>query len=158
MRNIYAKFCVILLLLSNTSHAIEDSLLKSIEISASGNRFQAERLKIAAENLANDNSTSDKPGGKPYQRKVVYATNIYNKKLKTRLVKVKKFGVDNTPFKVKYDPNHSAADKEGYVKLPNVDKIIEKADSIEAQRSYEANLSMIETSRSMLEKTIDAMR
>lgn len=147
-----------LLLLSTNAVALEDSLMKSIEVSASGSKFQSERLKIAAENLANEDSVSNQPGGNPYRRKVVFAKNAYDKKTKTRLVKVKKYGYDKRPFKIKYDPSHPASDENGYVKLPNVDKIIEKADATEAQRTYEANLGMIEVSKQMINKTIDAMR
>ncbi len=149
----------IILGLTVKSFALEDSMFKSIEVSASGNKFQAERMKIAAENLANEDSVSMNPGGDPYRRKVIYAKNAYDKRLKTRLVKVKKYDYDRkTPLKMKYDPNHPGADENGYVKLPNVDKMIEKADAGEAQRSYEANLGMIEVSRQMINKTIDAMR
>lgn len=150
---------LILLGLSMRVFALEDSMLKSIEVSASGNKFQAERVKIAAENLANEDSVSMNPGGEPYRRKVIYAKNSYDRKLKTRLVKVKKYDHDRkTPLKMKYDPNHPGADENGYVKLPNVDKMIEKADANEAQRSYEANLGMIEVSKQMINKTIEAMR
>ncbi|MDX2050527.1 MAG: flagellar basal body rod protein FlgC [Rickettsiaceae bacterium] len=141
-----------------SAHAIEDGLLKAIEISGHGNKFQAERLKIAAENLANEDSTSTKPGGNPYKRKVIFAKNIYDKDKKTRLVKIKKYGYDKSDFKLKYDPSHPGANEAGYVKLPNVSKIIEKADATEAQRSYEANLGMIEISKQMIDKTLDLMR
>ena len=138
--------------------ATEDNLLKSIDISAHGSKFQTERLKIAAENLANEDSVASTPGGDPYRRKVVFAKNHFDKRLKTRVVKVKKYAHDKSPFKIKYDPNHPAADINGYVKLPNIDKIIEKADASEAQRSFEANLSMIEVSKQMINKTLEAMR
>ncbi len=75
-------FLLIILLFSQASFGLEDSLMKSLEISASGNRFQSERIKIAAENLANEESTSSQPGGNPYRRKVVFAKSVYNKKLK----------------------------------------------------------------------------
>ncbi len=150
---------VVLLGLSMRVFALEDSMLKSIEVSASGNKFQAERIKIPAENLANEDSVSMNPGGEPYRRKVIYAKNSYDRKLKTRLVKVKKYDHDRkAPLKMKYDPNHPGADENGYLKLPNVDKMIEKADANEAQRSYEANLGMIEVSKQMINKTIEAMR
>ncbi|MDX1923917.1 MAG: flagellar basal body rod protein FlgC [Rickettsiaceae bacterium] len=151
-------FLVFLVFFASNSLALDDNLLKSIEISAHGNRFQSERLKIASENLANEDSTSTQPGGSPYQRKVVFAKNVYDKKVKAKLVRVRKYDYDKRPFKIKYDPYHPAADEEGYVKLPNVEKIIEKADAMEAQRSYEANLGMIELSKQMIDRTIDAMR
>jgi flagellar basal-body rod protein FlgC len=149
---------LLFIIFSNNVLALEDNLLKSIEVSASGTKFQAERLKLAAENLANEDSVSTQPGGNPYRRKIVFAKNIYDKKLKTRLVKVKKYDFDKSPFKMKYDPNHPSADLNGYVKLPNVEKIIEKADATESQRSYEANLGMIDISKQLINKTIDSMR
>lgn len=149
---------VVTLLLPYISFAFEDSMMKSLEISAHGNKFQSERIKIAAENLANEDSVSSVAGGNPYRRKVVFSKNRYDKKLKTRLISVKKYGYDPKPFKLKYDPSHPAADANGYVKLPNVDKIIEKADANEAQRSYEANLGMFEVSKQMISKTIEAMK
>lgn len=135
-----------------------DSLMKSIEISAHGNKFQSERLKIIAENLANEDSVSMNPGGDPYRRRTIFAKNTYDRRLKTNLVKIRKYGEDKRPFKVKFDPYSPAATEEGYVKLPNVEKIIEKADAMEAQRSYEANLAIMQSSTQMIEKTIEAMR
>ena len=75
-----------------------------------------------------------------------------------QLVKVKEVGVDNTPFRVEYDPGHPAADKTGYVKLPNVNMMIEMADMREVNRSYEANLQIVKQVRSMLGMTIDLLK
>jgi flagellar basal-body rod protein FlgC len=116
-------------------------------------------MTVAAENLANESSTSINPGGDPYRRKILFATNRYDKKLGTNVVVVKKYDTDKkTPFELKYDPNHPAADLSGYVKLPNVMRDIERADVSEAQRTYEANLGVVEVSRSMIQKTIDAIK
>lgn len=142
----------------NTSFALEDNLQKAVEIAIHGGNFQAERLKIATENMANEHSTSFQPGGDPYRRKIVFARNNYNKKLKTNVLKVRKFDTDKSPFIMKYDPNHPAADLNGYVKLPNIHKEIERADASEAQRSYEANLSIIEMSKAMMQKTIEVIK
>jgi flagellar basal-body rod protein FlgC len=140
------------------SSGLEDNLKKSVEIAIHGGKFQAERLKIAAENLANEDSTSDRPGGDPYRRKILFAKNDYDKILKTRVVKAKKVDVDKSDFVMKYQPTHPAADLNGYVKYPNVQKEIERADASEAQRSYEANLNVIEMSRSMMQKTVEAIK
>lgn len=148
---------ILCFIISNAS-AMDDSLMKSIEVSAHGSKFQSERLKISAENLANENSVGTEPGEEPYRRKVIYGKNAYDKRLKTRLLRVGRYDYDNSPFKLKYDPNHPAADENGYIKLPNVSKIIERADASEAQRSFEANLSMIEVSKQMINKTLEAMR
>jgi len=138
--------------------AAKDSLQKSIEIATKGNEIQSERIKIAAENIANEHTTSNKPGGDPYRRKVVFVENKYDKKRQNNLLKVKKYGEDKSSFEMKYDPSHPSADANGYVKMPNVRKMIEMADASEAQRSYEANLGVIEMSRSMINKTLDVIR
>jgi flagellar basal-body rod protein FlgC len=73
-------------------------------------------------------------------------------------VQVGKIGVDPSDFRMKYDPGNPAADEKGYVKLPNVNSLIEMSDMREAQRSYEANLRAIEVARTMLQRTIDLIR
>ncbi|NRB10735.1 MAG: flagellar basal body rod protein FlgC [Rickettsiaceae bacterium] len=135
-----------------------DSLKQAVEISAHGNIFQAERFKVAAENLANKDSTSSTPGGIPYRRKVIFATNAYNKDIKANLLYVKKVDVDKSEFILRYDPNHPAANADGYVKYPNIIAEIERADAQEAQRSIEANLGVIEISNSLIQKTIEAIK
>ena len=147
-----------ILLCSRTALALEDDLKKSIEIAAHGTKFQSERMKVAAENMANEDSTSVRPGGDPYRRKIVIAKNTYDKNLKTNVLVTQKVGFDKSDFILKYDPSHPAADNEGYVKLPNVNRLIERADASEAQRSYEANLSIIEMSNSLMQKTVEAIR
>ncbi len=135
-----------------------DSLKQAIEISAHGNAFQSERLKVAAENLANKDSTSSTPGGDPYRRKVIFASNVYNKNIKTNLLHVKKVAVDKSEFILRYDTNHPAANAKGYVKYPNIIPEIERADAMEAQRAIEANLGVIEISNSLIQKTIEAIK
>ncbi len=157
-RFLFGALFASLMIFSNASFALEDNLQKSVEIAIHGSNFQAERLKIATENMANEFSTSFQPGGDPYRRKVVFAKNNYNKKLKTNVLRVRKFDTDKSPFIMKYDPNHPAADLNGYVKLPNIHKEIERADASEAQRSYEANLSIIEMSNAMMQKTIEVIK
>lgn len=143
---------------NNIIYALNDQLQQTIDIAAAGSRFQAERLKVAAENMANEESTSMQAGGNPYRRKIVFAKNKYNKQLKTNVITISKVGIDNSPFILKYSPNHPAADLNGYVKYPNIHKEIERADASEAQRGYEANLSVIEMSKSMMSKTIDVIK
>lgn len=146
-------------LFSLQSFAEGDALKKAIKVAEHGSKFQAQRLKVIAENLANEHTTSTTPGGDPYRRKRIHAKNNYDKKHATRLIKVKKYSEDTkTPFDLRYDPNHPAADLNGYVKYPNVSKEIERADSLEAERSYSANLSVIETVKSMQTKTLEILR
>lgn len=133
-------------------------LQTSIMISASGLRVQGQRVRIIAENVANANSTADTPGGDPYRRKVITFQNEFNRALDADLVRVKKVLGDQSEFGQVYDPNHPAADQNGYYKTPNVNGLVEMSDMREAQRSYEANLNLIETSRSMMTRTIDLLR
>ena len=65
---------------------------------------------------------------------------------------------DQTPFRTEYSPGNPAADAKGYVKMPNVDPLVEALDMREAQRAYEANLNVIETARSMQSRTLDLLK
>jgi flagellar basal-body rod protein FlgC len=132
--------------------------MESLMISAAGMRVQGERLRVISENIANVDSVSEVPGGDPYRRKTITFQNALDREMGVNLVKVKKVGLDPSEFTRKYDPSNPAADKSGYVKLPNVNSLIEMNDMREAQRSYEANLKVIEVSRGMLQRTIDLLR
>jgi flagellar basal-body rod protein FlgC len=149
---------VFVLITHISAFAVTDNLQKSMDIAIHGTNLQSERMTVAAENLANESSTSMQPGGEPYRRKIIFAKNNYDRKLGTNVVKVAKYGTDKAPFQRKYDPNHPAADLNGYVLLPNIVRDIERADASEAQRSYEANLGVVEVTRSMIQKTIDAIK
>ena len=133
-------------------------LMESLMISAAGMRAQGQRLRVVAENLANADSVSELPGGDPYRRKTISFKNQLDRELGMETVQVSKVGEDPSDFRMKYDPGNPAADAKGYVKLPNVNSLIEMSDMREAQRSYEANLKAIEVARSMLQRTIDLIR
>ena len=133
-------------------------LVRSMFISASGMRVQGTRLRVISENLANAHSMSTEPGGQPYRRKVIFFKEVMDRKLDASLVGVKRITGDRRPFKLAYDPSHPAANSNGYVLRPNINSIIEMADMREAQRSYEANLGVIESSRSMISRTLDLLR
>ncbi len=136
---------------------LADSLKQAVEIAAHGSKFQAERLKVAAENLANENSTGVSPGANAYRRKIIFPQNTYDKKLATHVLITKKIDTDNSDFIMKYEPHHPAANVDGLVKYPNISREIERADASEAQRGYETNLSVIEVSNSLIQKTIEAI-
>jgi flagellar basal-body rod protein FlgC len=133
-------------------------LMESLMISAAGMRAQGQRLRVVAENLANADSVAEVPGGDPYRRKTISFKNQLDRELGMETVQVSKVGEDPSDFRMKYDPGNPAADAKGYVKLPNVNSLIEMTDMREAQRSYEANLRAIEVARSMLQRTIDLIR
>jgi flagellar basal-body rod protein FlgC len=121
-------------------------------------RVQGERLRVISENIANADSVSEVRGGDPYRRKTVTFKNELDRQSGLDLVKVSKVGLDPSEFTRKYDPSSPAADNQGYVKLPNVNALIEMNDMREAQRSYEANLKVVEVARGMLQRTIDILR
>jgi flagellar basal-body rod protein FlgC len=130
----------------------------SMRVSASAMTAQGVRLRTIAENLANADSTAQTPGGEPYRRKVVTFRNEMDRALGTRTVRADRIGQDRSDFRRRYDPQHPAADGEGYVLLPNVNSLVEVMDMREAQRSYEANLNMIEVARGMVARTLDILR
>lgn len=133
-------------------------LFKTFRISGAGLKAEGERMRVVAENLANADTISDHPGGEPYRRKLVTFKNALDRVLGTNLVKVGNVVTDKTDFDKKYDPGNPAADSQGYVMTSNVKPIIEMMDMREAQRSYEANLTVVEASRTMLLRTIDVLR
>jgi flagellar basal-body rod protein FlgC len=130
----------------------------SMIVAASGMRAQSTRMRIIAENIANANSTSQTPGGDPYRRKVATVKSDFDRELNATLVKPGKPVSDMTEFRMQFDPGNPAADSKGYVKLPNVSSLIEVMDMREAQRSYEADISVMEASKSMLARTVDLLR
>ena len=64
---------------------------------------------------------------------------------------------DTSDFRQQYDPGNPAADKQGYIKLPNVNPLVEVMDMKDAQRSYEADLNMMDTTKQMLSSTVDLL-
>jgi flagellar basal-body rod protein FlgC len=130
----------------------------SMIVAASGMRAQSTRMRIIAENIANANSTSQTPGGDPYRRKVATVKSDFDRELNATLVKPGKPVADMTDFRMQFDPGNPAADSKGYVKLPNVSSLIEVMDMREAQRSYEADISVMEASKAMLARTVDLLR
>ncbi len=135
-----------------------DDLTISKTIAASAMKAQAQRLRVISENLANADSLAKTPGGQPYRRKTVSFKNELDRQSGVELVKVGKVSRDAGDLERKYDPHHVAADKDGYVLLPNVNPLIEIMDMKEAQRSYEANLNVISISKDMMSKTLDLIR
>lgn len=133
-------------------------LQTSIMVSATGLKVQGARVKVIAENVANANSTADRTGGDPYRRQIITFKNVFDRALKADIVQVHKVVDDKGEFGKAFDPNHPAADADGYYLKPNVNSLVEMSDMREAQRSYEANLNLIESSRSMMMRTIDMLR
>ena len=136
-----------------------DVLFDTLTISAHGMRAQGERTRVISENIANAKTAALTPGGDPYSRKVITFKNELDRQYDMRLVKVEDITDDRRgEFPLKYMPDHPGANEAGYVRMPNVNMLIEMNDMREAQRSYEANLGMLEQTRNMHFRTIDLLR
>ena len=133
-------------------------LMKSMMVAAAGLKAQSGRMRIIAENIANADSTGKTPGADPYRRKVPTFEDRLDRELGVDTVSLGNPALDKSDFKLKYMPGHPAADQNGYVKMPNVDGLVEAMDMREAQRSYEANLNMISSVRRMNSQTIDILK
>jgi flagellar basal-body rod protein FlgC len=131
---------------------------KIMQISAAGMQAQNLRLRTIAENLANADTTSTTPGGDPFRRKLVTFKNAFDKALGVQTVKVDRVTTDKSDFEKVYDPQNPGADSTGYVLKPNVNPLIEVMDMRQAQRSYEANLNVIDVARTMATRTIDLLK
>ena len=135
-----------------------DPIGAAIKIAGSGLETQSARLRIVAENLANAQSTGTTPGSDPYARKTISFESELDQTTGVDLVRIKKIGVDNAPYRVEHDPGNPAADSKGFVKFPNVNLLMEMADLREANRSYEANLQVIKQANSLSSSTLDLLR
>ncbi len=130
---------------------------QTLAIAASALHAQQSRMRVIAENIANADSTATSAGGDPYRRQipVFEPTTVVRGATGVRM---KGVAPDSTAFKQEFNPNHPAADAKGYVKLPNVDALVEALDMKTAQRAYDANLNVIETQRAMASRTLDILR
>ena len=130
----------------------------SLIVAASGMRAQSDRMRIIAENIANANSTAATPGGDPYRRQIATVKSEFDRELNATLVTPGKPMPDQTEFRLQYDPGNPNADAKGYIKLPNVNSLVEIMDMREAQRSYEADLTVMDASKTMLAHTVDLLK
>ena len=132
---------------------------KTMGIAATGLVAQSTRIRVISENMANSDSVASQPGGEPYRRQVVIFKSFFDRELEANLVKVDRVLQDrDSSFGRRFDPNHPAADDQGYVLTPNVTGLVEMMDLRQAQRSYEANLKVIESARAMVGRTIELLR
>lgn len=135
-----------------------DPLAAALKVAASGLSAQSERLRVVSENLANAQSTGDTPGADPYRRKTITFSAELDRASGGSIVEVGAIDRDQSDFPIEFMPGHEAADEKGYVKMPNVNVLLEMADMNEANRSYEANLQVIKQARDLISMTIDLMR
>ena len=135
-----------------------DALTSALKIAASGLSAQSDRLRVVSENLANAQSTGNTPGADPYRRKTISFVSELDRASGGTMVEVNSIDRDPSDFPVEFQPGNEAADDEGYVKMPNVNVLVEMADMSETNRSYEANLQVIKQARDLISMTIDLMR
>jgi flagellar basal-body rod protein FlgC len=113
---------------------------------------------VIAENLANADSTSTVPGGDPYRRKIISFRSVLDRKLGVTTVKAGQVQSAVGEFERRYDPGNPVADADGYVKLPNVNPLVEIMDMRDAQQNYQANLTVIDAAKAMIARTLDLLR
>ena len=133
-------------------------LFTSMQVSASGMEAQGRRLRVIAENIANKDAIADRPGIEPYRRRMVSFRSVLDEQSGATRVEIDRIIPDRGEFDLRFDPQHPAADENGYVRLPNVNVLVEMMDMRQAQRGYEANISVVEASKRMLRRTIDMLR
>ena len=147
-------------------------MFDALNVSATGLTAERLRMDVTAENLANAQTTRG-ADGQPYRRKEVVLGEIagnggFGAQLTKAMgvgsgaapggVQVEAITQDATPGKLVYDPGHPDADAKGYVRMPNVDTVAEMVDLITAQRGYEANVTAMQTAKTMFAKTLDILR
>src|SRR5690554_4524811 len=138
------------------------SLFKSINISATGLTAERLRMDIISKNIANANTTRTS-SGTPYKRQIPifkskdnnlpFAAVLNNVKSSVKSgngVEVDKIVEDHSPFKKVFDPGHPDSDEEGYVLMPNVDIVTEMINLISSSRAYEANITSLNSTKSIL--------
>jgi flagellar basal-body rod protein FlgC len=130
----------------------------ALYLAASGMRAQSGRMRVIAENLANADSVTPSSNGEPYRRRISTMSSEFDQELNANVVKLGEPISDQSEFRLQYDPGNPTADKQGYVRLPNVNALVEMMDMRDAQRSYEADLQAMEGARNMLARTIDLLR
>lgn len=145
------------------------AFLSCFNISASGMSAQRLRMDIAAENIANIDTTRTETGG-PYRRKDVvfesFGAGSFQEAMRSAAsgsgfrsrnagVRVAEIVEDGSELKRVYNPGHPDADAEGYLNLPNVDLLKETVDSMSATRSYEANVTALNAMKLMAQKALE---
>ena len=127
------------------------SLLETLSAASSGMASQSKRIRVVSENVAN----VDTPG---YRRKLVSFENAISANGRGSVVEAGKISLDKSDLKEVFDPSHPMADANGNLSMSNVNLAVEIADAREAQRSYEANLSIFDQARRMYGGVLDLLR
>lgn len=135
-----------------------NDFLASLKVAASGMTAQNARMRIIAENIANADSAGKTPTEDPYRRRIPTFSAVMDPETGAEEVQVGRVAQDMSDFQSRYEPGHPAADKNGYVKYPNVDTLVEAMDMREAQRTYEANLNVVTVTKQMVGRTLDILK
>jgi flagellar basal-body rod protein FlgC len=145
------------------------SFFDAIGIAASGLTAERTRMDVTAENLANAQTTNG-PGGQPYRRQEVVLQSVGGTPFQNTLasamggapapggVQVSGIVSDPTPDQLVYDPGNPAANAQGYVKMPNVNPVTEMTDLIDEADSYQADVTAMDTAKTMFTKTLDLLK
>ena len=129
------------------------SLFNIFNVAGSGMTAQSQRLNAVASNLANADSATS-ANGDPYRAKQVVFSATPVGAGDAQGVKVLEVVEDTSPLKMVYDPNHPMADAQGYVAMPNVNVVDEMVNMISASRAYQNNVDVLNTSKTLLLKTL----
>jgi len=132
------------------------SFFDILKIASTGLSAQRIRINVVSSNLANANTTKTEDGT-PYQRRDVIFRNILDGELKGG-VRVERVIKNEKPPILKYEPEHPDANEEGYVAYPNINPIEEMVNMLEASRSYEANLTVLNTAKQLALKALEIGR
>lgn len=140
-------------------------IFNSLNINATALTAERTRMDVISKNIANVNTTRTS-SGKPYRRQMPMFKEVEGQSFSSILsnaskkaseggVKITGIVEDKTPFKTVYDPGHPDADNDGYVLMPNIDIVTEMVDMITSSRSYEANMTSINTAKTMAMKALE---
>lgn len=133
-------------------------LNQALGVSASGMDVETVRLRVIAQNIANQDTTGSSPGAEAYRRKLITFESMLDQANGVEKVAVKSIDADTSDLPLKYDPSNPAANAQGYVKTPNVNSFVEMMDMREAEQTYSANLAVMQATRGMLNKTLDIIK
>ena len=146
------------------------SFFDSLDVAASGLTAQRTRMDVTAENLANAQTTRG-ANGQPYQRQEVVlqqAGTTFSSTLAGAMgapssqaaggVQVAGVVSDPTPDQLVYDPGNPDANKQGYVRMPNVNPVTEMTDLISEPNSYQSDVTAMQTAKTMYSKTLDLLK
>jgi flagellar basal-body rod protein FlgC len=133
------------------------SMFRIFDIAGSAVSAQSQRLNVVASNLANADTVAGPDGSAYKARQVVFQTALMGQGIQGDAaagVRVSTIAEDNRPGRRQHDPGHPGADAEGYVTYSNVNPVEEMVNMISASRSYQNNVEVMNTARSLLLKTL----